>query len=87
LAGTSNLFVLHRSWFSEHSWIGMWHETYCTDIRNSPLRPFLQSITSFLLQINAHNMLNTCVNISPFTCYMFWCLLQHHQADHCVTCS
>jgi len=27
------------------------------------------------------------INISPFTPYMFRCLLHHLQGDHCVTCS
>jgi hypothetical protein len=38
-----------------------------------------------LFQLNSPNTLHTY--LSPVICYMFRCLLQHLQTDHCVTCS
>ena len=40
----------------------------------------------FLFQLNAHNMLNTCI-CHQITSYMFRSLLHHPQGDHCITCS
>jgi len=47
----------------------------------------LTIIHFFLFQINAHDMLNTCIYYQlPSTCFGV-CLLHHLQGDCCAICS